>query len=90
MSRDDTIGIFTLKRNGKNIYFVIHDQSIEDYLNYDYFLYKFSNDSLKWTYSFRNAMSIARSIFKKNKYCEYGIQIFTDHKKCDIFSNSLV
>ena len=90
MSRDDTIGIFQFKRNGKSIYFVIHDQFIEDYLYYDYFLYKLSKDSLKWTYSFKKAMHIAKCIFKKNEFCEYGIQVFNDHKKRDIVSDTLV
>ena len=64
MSRDDTIGIFKLKRNGKSIYIVIHDQGIEDYEFIEYMYYKNTKTSLKWTYSFHKAMNIAKLIYK--------------------------
>jgi len=87
MSRDDTIGIFCLKHNGKSIYIVIHDQCIENYENFQYILFKHTLETFKWTYSFKKAMSIARLILKQNPYCEYGIKIFNDHRNSELISS---
>lgn len=86
MSRDDTIGIFKLKRDGKTIYIVIHDQCIEDYEFIEYMYHKNTITPLKWTYSFHTAMNIAKLIYIKNPDCEYGIKVFNIHKNIE-FNN---
>ena len=80
MSRDDTVGIFVLRHKGKKIYTVIHVQGIEDYENWEYFNYMFTLNNYKWTYNYYNAKNIAKSILRKNPYCEYGIHNFQCHK----------
>ena len=76
MSRDDTIGVFKFKYNGKNVYGVIHTQCIEDLDYWEWFIKHIT----KFTYNKKKAFNIAKCISKINPDCEYGIQYFDSHE----------